>query len=248
MFKVLSGGYGEYGAFRRGLQRAAEAGHRITINRLLLRETLAELPEQIEFAGRWGARLKLYDLLWTPAIADRYREWYVSTEEALTHYVASHPGVHEEESQYGRARRRSRWNIGSAGTIEVKWDEAQGREREPCASCAQKEHCLEAFGEYVRLTPDRQAYLCYLRRDIGVNVARVLESNGEDGGRTLTRMLATAMGIGEAKARVIIKGATLRLTVSNACNFHCAMPQGESSWCLEESETSVMPPIRRSTR
>ena len=90
MFKVLSGGYGEYGAFRRGLQRAAEAGHRITINRLLLRETLAELPEQIEFAGRWGARLKLYDLLWTPAIADRYREWHVSTEDALNHYVASH--------------------------------------------------------------------------------------------------------------------------------------------------------------
>ena len=244
-FKVLSGGHGDYVAFMRGLRAAVVEGLPVTINRLLLRETLDELPEQLDFAERHGLTIKLYDLLWTPAVANGYKSRYVACEEAITRYVVPR-AMSEGQTQRGAIRKRERWVLDGGGAVEVKRGREIERDDMPCRMCAAKKGCLEAFGEYIRLTPDRRVYFCYLRRDLGFEAGPLLNADEKKGAEQLRIRLSEVLG-DEGRMDAAIAGATLRLTVSNACNFHCALPGTLRSWCLEESMETIMPPIRRMT-
>ena len=245
-FKAMSGGHGDYAAFRRGLEAAVTAGLPLTINRLLLRETLNELPEQIDFAEKHKVTLKLYDLLWTPGISDEYEKQYVGCEVAIDRYVQTRATEGVETGSEG-LRKRERWSLRKGGTVEVKWGRDVERNTRPCLECPSKGECLEGWGEYVRFTPDRQIYLCYLRRDIGFDAELILKAAEGRGAEILRQELVKIAG-NEQRAEAIIRKGTLRLTVSNACNFHCALPETGSSWCLEESVDTIMPPIRHMAR
>lgn len=243
-FRTMSGGHGDYASFMRGLMAAVAAGLPLTINRLLLRETLDELPEQLDFAERYGVTIKLYDLLWTPMIAGEYDTQYVGCEEAIARYVSARAaGV---ETQRRAIRRRERWVLRGGGAVEVKWGREIPRDTMPCRMCAAKIGCLEAYGEYVRLTPNRRVYFCYLRRDIGFDAGPVLDAGEKDGAEILRSRLSDVLG-DERRKEAVIEGATLRLTISNACNFHCALPKAARSWCLEKNADTIMPPLRRMT-
>ncbi|MEK7478063.1 MAG: radical SAM protein [Patescibacteria group bacterium] len=76
MFREISGGYGDYNRFMRGITLALESGIKIAFNRVLLKGYTDDIPEQLAFIERYKSRLKLYTLLWTPRSASTYESFY----------------------------------------------------------------------------------------------------------------------------------------------------------------------------
>ena len=66
MFREISGGYGDYNRFMRGVMLALESGIKIAFNRVLLKGYTDDISEQLLFVERYKSRLKLYTLMWTP--------------------------------------------------------------------------------------------------------------------------------------------------------------------------------------
>ena len=242
LFRALSGGYGDYDAFLRGVEAAALAAIPLTFNRVLLRDRVSDLPEQIDRTRRLGARLKLYDLLWTPGFAADHARHFVSAGEVAAEHVIPILGEPSNVLAAGAARDRWTWQLPGGGEVAVKASGAVDRSAAPCASCAHRDRCLEAFGEYVRVGPALRLYCCYLRRDVGFDLRPWLgggSAAGEGLFSKLDALLAPALG-----ARDVLAHAPLRLTVIDACNFHCTVPGSRGSWCLEETPATRMPPIR----
>src|SRR3989344_6981231 len=76
MFREISGGYGDYARFMRGITLALESGIKISFNRVLHKGHTDDLPEQLSFIERYKSRLKLYTLLWTPQSVSTYESFY----------------------------------------------------------------------------------------------------------------------------------------------------------------------------
>lgn len=57
MFREISGGYGNYSRFIRGITLALELGIKVAFNRVLLKGYTDDIPEQLAFIERYKSRL-----------------------------------------------------------------------------------------------------------------------------------------------------------------------------------------------
>ncbi|MCU1265694.1 MAG: molybdenum cofactor biosynthesis protein [Acidobacteria bacterium] len=223
-------GHGDYDTFYRGIEAAARVGLPISFNRVLLRGSTNDLPTQLDFICRYGMRLKLYDLMWTPEIAEVYSDTYTDWRQVVREYVL--PRTRYIEHVAGEiGRGRLRYHLPGNGIVEVKLSDQVDRSSEPCSSCAHRETCLEEFGDYVRVEPELNVHFCYLRRDIGFALSDLL-SMDHQGGSCLHDRLTECVG---GAADSILRGSALRYIVVPYCNYNCFLPGTSISWCHKTS-------------
>jgi molybdenum cofactor biosynthesis enzyme MoaA len=223
-------GHGDYASFYRGVQAAANAGIRISFNRVLLNGFVNDLPNQLDFITKYGLRLKLYDLMWTPEIADVYEEMYTDWRPVVREHVLPRT-TYIERVDGGIGRRRLRFHLSGNGIVEVKLGDRIDRSKFPCSSCAHRNVCLEAFGDYVRVEPELNLHFCYLRRDIGFTVRDLITDHHRNADRLRDRLRAS---VGTSPDS-ILSGSVLRYIVVPFCNYNCFLPGTSISWCHKTS-------------
>jgi molybdenum cofactor biosynthesis enzyme MoaA len=229
-------GHGGYDAFYGGIKAAARVGLPISFNRVLLKDLADDLPTQIDFIRRYRLRLKLYDLMWTPEIADIYPDIYQDWRSIVRKHVLPHAArIERVGGEVGR--HRIRFHMVGGGVVEVKLSDQVDRSKEPCSSCPRRAVCLEEFGDYVRIEPELDMHFCYLRRDIGFGL-RDLINSGQQGARGLRERLEEAVG---TRAGALLRGATLRYIVVPYCNYNCFLPGTTISWCHKTSGDYTFP-------
>jgi molybdenum cofactor biosynthesis enzyme MoaA len=204
---------------------ALESGVPVTFNRLLFRGYFDDLPSQIEFVEDHSLTLKLYDLLWTPEIADHYSEAYQGCMPVLEDYVIPRSRGSEIISD-GWTRSRIRFHLPNGGCVEVKMGWNLDRSNPPCIVCPYSSMCSEQFGDYVRIEPDLHLYFCYLRRDIAIDIQDLLGINGARD--KILKKLTSILG---PRVEALLSKASLRLIVEPRCNFKCFFPGTHVSWC-----------------
>lgn len=236
MFKELSGGYGDYTRFFSGISKAANAGLAISFNRVLLKGYGGDLPNQLKFIEEHSCRLKLFTLLWTPAGASTYGQFYQDWRPVVRKYVLSQ-SIKLERISSGIGRKRIRFTLKNGGSVEVKMGDKLNRSHEPCSSCAFKKVCEEGFGDYVRIDPRLVLYFCYMRRDLGLPLLELLDEP-----KKLRDRLQKAFP--DFDAAKILSASSLRFTVTPVCNFNCRSPGTDHSWCMEEPGEYVYPKIK----
>jgi len=222
MFAQISG-RGVYDDFYSGITAAAESGLRLSFNRVLFRDHVDDLPDQIDFIRKHNCRLKLYDLMWTPEVAAVYDDVYQDWRPVVRRYVV--PVTERAEIVPMIGRKRIRFWLQGGGCVEVKVDSSI-KATSPCVACSFREVCIEEFGDYVRVEPELEAYFCYLRRDIALDLRECVNSS-DPAGRVRSVLNEVVPGRGVEIARY----APLRLIVVPYCNFNCFLPGTDISWC-----------------
>ncbi len=210
-----------YDMFREGIDAAARARLPMAFNRVLFRGHTDDLPRQLDFVEDQGARLKLYELMWTPEIAHCYSDIHQRVMPVIDRHVAPRAiAIDRIEDSIGRARLRYRLRRG--GSVEIKLGNEVDRGVAPCSRCRSRGVCEEAFGDYLRVEANLQAFFCYMRRDIGFDLNRV-----RDAGELITSLRAH---FGEATEE-LLRASTLRYILMPRCNFNCYLPGTNRSWC-----------------
>lgn len=238
MFREISGGYGDYNRFMRGITLALESGIKIAFNRVLHKGYTDDIPEQLSFIERYKSRLKLYTLLWTPQSASThesfYQNWHPVVRESILPRTLK---IVRVRKKLGRGRLR--FHLVGGGSVEVKLGDKLDRSMHPCVSCSFKNECEEGFGDYVRVDPRLHLYFCYMRRDLGFQIPEYF-------GRPEALKQKLQEAIGTVDVESLLATAPLRLTVTPFCNFNCRAPGSEQGWCMEEPGEFVYPKIRTS--
>ena len=80
LFKEISGGYGDYQKFFTGIEESLNLGLKISFNRVLLKGFVGDLNSQVKIIENYGARLKLYTLMWTPENHEYYQKFFFRLE------------------------------------------------------------------------------------------------------------------------------------------------------------------------
>ena len=225
---------GDYDRFLQGLDAARQAHLPISINRVLLKPYLDDLEHHVQYLSDAGIPLKLYDLLWTPAIASVYAQYYVNAIEATERWLGSVLKVKEMTSS-SIGRRRILYHNDDGASVEVKESAEFDREFSPCISCDAKQACLESFGDYVRFEPNRRVYFCYLRRDIGFDASEMLSTGSADA------FTANLDRLTEGRAQQFLGASRLRLIAVPVCNFNCGLPGLAASWCHKATGNFTFP-------
>lgn len=238
MFREISGGYGDYSRFMRGITLALESGIKVAFNRVLLKGHTDDIPEQLAFVERYKSRLKLYTLMWTPQSASTHEMFYQDWRPVVRTSVLSRTiEIVRVRKQLGRGRLR--FHLVGGGSVEVKLGDRLNRSAQPCASCSFKNECEEGFGDYVRVDPRLHLYFCYMRRDLGFQMPEYF-------GRPETLKQKVREVLGNADVDSLLATAPLRLTVTPFCNFNCRTPGTQQGWCMEEPGEYTYPKIRPS--
>ena len=238
MFREISGGYGDYHRFMRGITLALESGIKVAFNRVLHKGYTDDIPEQLSFIERYKSRLKLYTLLWTPQSASIYESFYQDWRPIVRALVLPRTTeIARVRKQLGRGRLR--FHLVGGGSVEVKLGDNLDRSAHPCASCSFKNECEEGFGDYVRVDPRLHLYFCYMRRDLGFQMSEYL-------GRPEALKQKIQEALGTVDVESLLATAPLRLTVTPFCNFNCRAPGAEQGWCMEEPGEFLYPKIRAS--
>jgi len=238
MFREISGGYGDYNRFMRGITLALESGIKIAFNRVLHKGYTDDIPEQLLFIERYRSRLKLYTLLWTPQSASTHERFYQDWRPVVRVSVLPRTiEIVRVRKQLGRGRLR--FHLVGGGSVEVKLGDRLDRSVHPCASCSFKKECEEGFGDYVRVDPRLHLYFCYMRRDLGFQVPEYF-------GRPRALKQKIQEVLGNADVDSLLATAPLRLTVTPFCNFNCRAPGAQQGWCMEEPGEFMYPKIRAS--
>lgn len=238
MFREISGGYGDYNRFMRGVTLALESGIKVAFNRVLLRGYIDDIPEQLSFIERHKGRLKLYTLLWTPQSASAHESFYQDWRPVVRASVL--PRTHKivrVRKQVGRGRLQ--FHLTNGGSVEVKLGDKLDRSSHPCASCQFKNECEEGFGDYIRVDPRLHLYFCYMRRDLGFLIPEYF-------GRPEALKQKMRDVLGNIDVNGLLATAPLRLTVTPFCNFNCRAPGAKQGWCMEEPGEYTYPKIRTS--
>jgi cyclic pyranopterin phosphate synthase len=235
LFQEISG-FGDYATYERGICAAARAGLRMAFNRVLLKGYTEDLPNQLELVQRFDLRLKLLDLLWTPAVAAVYRDLYQDWRPIVRRYVLPRTSRVERVNRSG-GRQRIRFHLAGGGVVEVKVGDSVNRSVPPCAQCPHRNVCLEEFGDYFRVEPEMNGYFCYLRRDIGFGVAEFLRG-GQGAPGALRARLGAMLG---TPADGFLRSATLRFILVPFCNFNCALPGSGITWCHKATGNYFFP-------
>jgi cyclic pyranopterin phosphate synthase len=219
-------GHGDYAQFQAGIHAAARAGLPISFNRVLLRDFTDDLFPQLEFIERYGLRLKLYDLMWTPEISGKYEMFYQDWRPIIRGQVL--PRTKKiERAGTGLGRKRMRFHLQGGAFVEIKIEDRIDRSQAPCIDCLHKSKCLEVFGDYFRVEPELQAHFCYLRRDIAFDLRLAIEG-GQAGVANLRDGLKTLLG---GNFEPFLKSTPLRFITTPFCNYNCFLPGTTISWC-----------------
>jgi cyclic pyranopterin phosphate synthase len=238
MFKEISGGYGDYDRFMRGITLALESGIKIAFNRVLFKGSIDDIPEQLAFIEKYKCRLKLYTLLWTPQNAITHKIFYVDWRPAVRESILPRTArIARVKKNLGRGRLR--FHLINGGSAEVKLGDKLDRSAEPCASCPFKNECEEGFGDYVRIDPRLHLYFCYMRRDLGFPLLQYF-------GKPALLKQKLQESLGGIDVNNLLATAQLRLTVTPLCNFNCRAPGSKEGWCMEEPGEFTHPHIRPS--
>lgn len=238
MFREISGGYGDYNRFMRGVTLALESGIKVAFNRVLLKGYTDDIPEQLSFIERHKSRLKMYTLLWTPQNASTHESLYQDWRSVVRTLVLPRTlEIVRVKKQIGRERLQ--FHLAGGGSVEVKLGDKLNRSSHPCVSCQFKNECEEGFGDYVRIDPRLHLYFCYMRRDLGFQVQKYF-------GRPDTLKQKVKDVIGNIDVNSLLAAAPLRLTVTPFCNFNCRVPGAHQGWCMEEPGEFIYPKIQAS--
>lgn len=239
LFQEISGGYGDYSRFIRGINLAVDAGIKIAFNRVLLKGYTNDIPEQLSFVESHRCRLKLYSLLWTPIITSSYNNFYQDWRPVVRELIVPRI-IGITRVKKGPGRRRLMFHLARGGSVEVKVGDTLDRSSHPCAMCSFKDKCEEAFGDYVRIDPRLALYFCYMRRDIGFQLQDYFGRPSD-----LKAEIQRVVGP-EANVCNMIATTPLRLTVTPFCNFNCRIPGAKEGWCMEEPGDFHYPKIKDS--
>lgn len=238
MFREISGGYGDYNRFMRGITLTLESGIKIAFNCVLHKGYTNDIPEQLAFIERYKSRLKLYTLLWTPQSASTHESFYQDWRPVVRESVLPRTlEIIRIRKQLGRGRLR--FHLVGGGSVEVKLGDRLDRSAHPCASCSFKNECEEGFGDYVRVDPRLHLYFCYMRRDLGFQIPEYF-------GRPEALKQKIQEVLGSIDVDSLLATAPLRLTVTPFCNFNCRAPGAKQGWCMEEPGEFLYPKIRKS--
>ena len=237
MFREISGGYGDYERFMRGITLALESGIKVAFNRVLFKGYTDDLHEQLSFVERYKSRLKLYTLMWTPQGSATYEKFYQDWRPVVRASVLPRTiEIARVRKRLGRARLR--FHLVGGGSVEVKLGDVIDRSRRPCSSCSFKNECEEGFGDYVRVDPRLHLYFCYMRRDIGFQIPEYFGRPDE-----LKQKMQEVFDA-DTDFNQLLTTTPLRLTVTPFCNFNCRSPGAEQGWCMEEPGEYIYPKIR----
>lgn len=238
MFREISGGYGDYDRFIRGVTVALESGIKVDFNRVLLKGYTDDITEQLLFIEHYQSRLKFYTLLWTPENAltkdSFYQDWRSVVRLSVLPQTAKIIRINKK-----LGRERIQFHLLNGGLVEVKLGDNLNRNISPCMSCSFKGQCEEAFGDYVRVDPYLQLYFCYLRKDLGFPIFEYF-------GRPDLLKEKIQEKIGIIDVGHLLSKTSLRLTLTPFCNFNCRTPGTEEGWCMEKSGNYIYPKIRTS--
>jgi cyclic pyranopterin phosphate synthase len=238
IFWEISGGYGNYDRFMRGVTLALESGIKIAFNRVLHKGYTNDIPEQLSFIERYRSRLKLFTLLWTPQSASTYESFYQDWRPVVRALVLPRTiEIAKVKKELGRGRLR--FHLVGGGSVEVKLGDKLDRSAHPCVSCSFKNECEESFGDYVRVDPRLHLYFCYMRRDLGFQIPEYFGRPEE----LKQRIKETLGGVDIVS---LLSTSSLRLTVTPFCNFNCRSPGAKQGWCMEEPGEYTYPKIRES--
>lgn len=235
LFQEISG-FGDYATYERGICMAAKAGLRMAFNRVLLKGYTGDLPNQLELVRRFDLRLKLLDLLWTPAVAGVYRDLYQDWRPIVRQHVLPRTSHIERVNRSG-GRQRIRFHLVGGGVVEVKLGDSVNRSVPPCAQCPHRNVCLEEFGDYFRVEPEMNGYFCYLRRDIGFGLADFVGGGQGTPGALRARLEAMLASPVDG----FLRSATLRFILVPFCNFNCALPGSGITWCHKATGNYFFP-------
>lgn len=238
MFREISGGYGDYDRFMRGVTLALDSGIKVDFNRVIIKGYTEDIPEQLSFIERYKSRLKLFTLLWTPKGASTYESFYQDWQSVVrTSVLPRTLEIIRVRKQLGRGRLR--FHLIGGGSVEIKLGDNLDRSQTPCSSCPFKNECEEKFGDYVRVDSRLYLYFCYMRRDLGFQLAEYF--GRPDALKQKMREVLGAVDVGR-----ILASTSLRLTVTPFCNFNCRAPGTQQGWCMEEPGEYIYPKIRES--
>lgn len=226
IYKNVTGG-GKLHKLLDGLSEASSCNLNISINRVLMKGYTDDLAQQIEYVDKYKLRLKLLDLYWTEDSAIDYLHYYISPQDVLNKYISDRKIFLLEDKNFKHGRERIRYSTKNGGVIEYKLQSTVNRPP-ICESCFQKENCLEGFGDYLRIFPNGEASLCYLRNDLGTTFFKgdhiSIESDFMNS--TLAEHINTI---------------PLRIVLEGRCNFNCGFPKSTSSWCLKQGRGFIFP-------
>ncbi len=234
MFRELSGGYGDYTKFFEGTMYALESGLKISFNRVLLRGYNGDISDQLDLIEKYSSRLKLYTLMWTPENNTHYADFYQDWQSVVENEILKRSS-NVKSLQKGAGRSRLQFFLKKGGLVEVKISDSIDRTHHPCNQCLYKDKCEEAFGDYVRIDPQRFLYFCYMRRDLGFTL------DFKDPAKIIQKIGETFFA-----ADIPLDKVPLRLTVTPFCNFNCRIPGEEKGWCMEQPGGYSYPKIKKS--
>ncbi len=229
LFKEISGGYGDYNLFFKGINYALKIGLKVSFNRLLLKNYVNDIEEQISFIQDYGSRIKLYTLMWTAENSQYYNNFFIDWRPVIKS-LKNIQKIEREHKIIGRPRLK--FHLENNAFIEVKLSEVLNRTNHPCNSCLFKDKCEEAFGDYLRVDPNMLFYFCYLRKDISFSF------NKNPNVKNLEEFILFNLG------SQVIEEIPLRLTISPFCNFNCRIPGKEKGWCMEYDSKYKYPKIK----
>jgi len=216
-----------YSNFLSSIKKSIKCELPISFNRLLIKGLTEDLGYQLDFVRRWNVTLKLYDLYWTPNIAEHYEKYYVHWESLIDKYVLPITERHEKTSA-DFSRVRHRFYLVDGGVVEVKTNNNNNYINEHCISCDKRKLCLEAFGEYLRVDPDLTAIPCYLRRDLQEDLSNVFNNSVD-----LSCLAAHLEHVLGQFWQNMITEMKLRLIIVPFCNFRCTLPGTDAIFCLK---------------
>lgn len=212
IFNKITGG-GNLKTIERGVIEAINVGLPIKINRVLLKGFTFDLGSQIDFIDKYKLKIKLLDLYWTPSSASHYSDYYISPQEALFPFI-SKLGYKQLNELTTSKRKRYTFQTQNGGSVEYKIKETAKKTHTNCLNCSFITECLEGYGDYFRVFPDKSGSLCYLRKDLqSYDFDSILQN----------------------------KNMPLRLVLEGRCNFNCGFPNSASSWCLKQDRGFLFP-------
>lgn len=226
VFSDISG-QNKYSIFKESIDTAVKQRLNVSFNRLLLKNYINDLPQQLEYIEKYQLSLKLYDLYWTDKISNIYESYYISVNEVIERYIKPITRRMETTNTHG-VRTRTLYYLTGGGVVQTK-DVDKTEKPSVCRTCPYESVCLESYGDYLRIDTDLCAFPCYLRRDLGFSLQPYLQGYVFDI-QNFKKKLDELFSDLDIQKRTQVR---LRYILTPCCNCNCCFPGTDIQWCLK---------------